>query len=375
MSTILLAVEIAAVLLAAVFAVLWMRKPTGPYEPVTFIALLLGSTVVEIIRRYLPQQTTAGADTVEIAALTEQAAELLRRLQDGRDRLEPASSPSSQTPPQVEDRSAESQDPLTERIYSLVTIQSGLVERLRKLAQLRGITIDEANPLKTHSVSSPFDDAVMKILDFATDIGRKHPIDIQHSDWVDKMAAAVNGYLDHIIENTERGTSGLLQRFLLCVFSGRLSSGKEGVMPKHDVVQLSEDQRGLLYALIQKGNAPARAVRRAHTLLLADEQQPVQIIAAMLHTSAVTVTQTCKRFLHAGLEAALYDRPRPGSRRKLDGRHEAHLVALAGSTPPAGRDRWRLRLLADRLVALGLVEEISYATVRRVLKKTGSSRG
>jgi ABC-type transporter Mla subunit MlaD len=208
MSTILLAVEIAAVLLAAVFAVLWMKKPTGPYEPVTFIALLLGSTVVEIIRRYLPQQTTAGADTVEIAALTEQAAELLRRLQDGRDRLEPASSPSSQTPPQVEDRSAESQDPLTERIYSLVTIQSGLVERLRKLAQLRGITIDEANPLKTHSVSSPFDDAVMKILDFATDIGRKHPIDIQHSDWVDKMAAAVNGYLDHIIENTERGTRG-----------------------------------------------------------------------------------------------------------------------------------------------------------------------
>jgi transposase len=116
-------------------------------------------------------------------------------------------------------------------------------------------------------------------------------------------------------------------------------------------------------------------VRRAHTLLLADAQQPVQIIAAMLHTSAVTVTQTCKRFLHAGLEAALYDRPRPGSRRKLDGRHEAHLVALAGRTPPAGRDRWRLRLFADRLVELGLVEELSYATVRRVLKKTGSSRG
>jgi transposase len=116
-------------------------------------------------------------------------------------------------------------------------------------------------------------------------------------------------------------------------------------------------------------------VRRAHTLLLADAQQPVQIIAAMLHTSAVTVTQTCKRFLHAGLEAAWYDRPRPGSRRKLDGRHEAHLVALAGSTPPAGRERWRVRLFADRLVELGLVEELSYATVRRVLKKTGSSRG
>jgi hypothetical protein len=75
-------------------------------------------------------------------------------------------------------------------------------------------------------------------------------------------------------------------------------------MPKQSIVHLSEDQRGLLYALIQKGNAPARTVRRAHTLLLADEQQPVQTIAAMLPTSAVTVSQTCKRFLHTGLEAA-----------------------------------------------------------------------
>jgi transposase len=146
-------------------------------------------------------------------------------------------------------------------------------------------------------------------------------------------------------------------------------------MPKKYVVQLRDDQRELLYALIQKGNAPARTVRRTHTLLLADEQQPVQTIAAMLHTAAVTVTQTCKRLLHAGLETALYDRPRPGSRRKLDGRQEAHLVALACSTPPAGRERWSLRLLADRLVELGLVEELSYATVRRVLKKTGSNRG
>lgn len=140
-------------------------------------------------------------------------------------------------------------------------------------------------------------------------------------------------------------------------------------MPKKYVVQLSEAQCGLLYALIQKGNAPARTVRRAHTLLLAHEQQPAHTIAAMLHTSAVTVTQTCKQFLTSGLEAALYDRPRPGSRRKLDGRQEAHLVALACSRPPAGRDRWSLRLLADRVVELGIVADISYATVRRVLKK------
>ena len=140
-------------------------------------------------------------------------------------------------------------------------------------------------------------------------------------------------------------------------------------MPKQYVVHLSEDQRGLLCVLIQKGNAPTHTVRRAHTLLLAGEQQPVQTMAAMLHTSAVTVTQTCKRFLHAGLEATLSDCPRPGSRRKLDGRQEAHLVALACSMPPAGRDRWSLRLLADRLVELGIMETVSSATVRRVLKK------
>ncbi len=146
-------------------------------------------------------------------------------------------------------------------------------------------------------------------------------------------------------------------------------------MPKKYVVQLSEDQRGLLYALTQKGNAPARTVRRAHTLLLADEQQPAQTIAAMLQSSAVTVTQTCKQFLTTGLKAALYDQPRPGSRRKLDGRQGAHLVAVACSTPPAGRARWSLRLLADRIVELGIVETVSSATVRRVLKKTRSSHG
>jgi transposase len=146
-------------------------------------------------------------------------------------------------------------------------------------------------------------------------------------------------------------------------------------MPKHYVVQLSDAQRELLSARIQNGTAPARAVRRAHTLLLAEARQPVQTSAAMLHTSAVTVTQTCKRGVATGLEAARYDRPRPGSRRKLDGRQEAHLVALACSTPPTGRDRWSLRRLADRLVELGLIETISYATVRRVLKKTGSNRG
>jgi transposase len=141
-------------------------------------------------------------------------------------------------------------------------------------------------------------------------------------------------------------------------------------MPKKYVVQLRTHQRSQLYALIQKGNASARTIRRAHTLLLADEGQPAATIAATLPTSTATVTLTCKRVLTAGLEAALSDRPRPGGRRKLDGRQEAHLVALACSAPPAGREHRSLRLLADRVVALGIVEALSSATVRRVLKKT-----
>ena len=88
-------------------------------------------------------------------------------------------------------------------------------------------------------------------------------------------------------------------------------------------IPLSEHERGQLYAPIQEGNASVRTVRRAHTLLLADEQRPTQMIAAVLRTSAVTVTQTCKRLLSAGLEAALYDQSRLGARRHLDGRQEA----------------------------------------------------
>jgi transposase len=146
-------------------------------------------------------------------------------------------------------------------------------------------------------------------------------------------------------------------------------------MPKHSVVPLSDDPRALLSALLPKGTAPARTVRRAPTLLLADERPLAQTIAAMLQTAAVTVTQTCQRFVATGLDAALDDRPRPGSRRKLDGRREAQLVALAWSTPPAGRERWSLRLFADRLVAWGLIETIASATVRRVRNNTGSNRG
>jgi len=125
----------------------------------------------------------------------------------------------------------------------------------------------------------------------------------------------------------------------------------------------------------QKGHAGARVIRRAQTLLLADEGYQNKEIAQVLGVASETVKNTNKRYAKEGLDSALHERPRPGHGRKLQGREEAQLIALACSDPPEGRARWSLRLLAERLVALEIVEEVSYQTVRRTLKKTRSNRG
>ena len=104
-------------------------------------------------------------------------------------------------------------------------------------------------------------------------------------------------------------------------------------MLKKDLVQLSTHQRRQRSALIQKGHASARTIRRAHTRPLADEEPPATTIPAVLHTSAVTVTQTYEQHLAAGLKAALYDRPRPGARRTLDGRQDPQLIGQRKAAP------------------------------------------
>jgi transposase len=88
-----------------------------------------------------------------------------------------------------------------------------------------------------------------------------------------------------------------------------------------------------------------------------------------------TVERVRKRFVEEGLEAALNERPRPGGQRKLDGKQEAFLIALACSTPPEGRRSWTMQLLADKLVELRVIDAISDETVRRTLKKTSLNRG
>ena len=98
-------------------------------------------------------------------------------------------------------------------------------------------------------------------------------------------------------------------------------------------------------------------------------------MAAALDTSQRTVFRTKRQYAEEGLHGALHDHPRANRYRKLDDRGEAHLIALACSDAPEGHDHWTLRLLADKVVELGVVESLSYETVRQRLKKTSSSLG
>ena len=144
---------------------------------------------------------------------------------------------------------------------------------------------------------------------------------------------------------------------------------------KKYIVDLTSEERQKLLELTRKGKQSVRKIRRARILLKADQGWKDREIMAALDTSSTTVERTRKRFVEGGLEKALNEDPRPGQRRKLDGRGEAHLIALACSQAPAGHSHWTLRLLADELVELGVVESISHETVRQTLKKTRSSPG
>ncbi len=138
---------------------------------------------------------------------------------------------------------------------------------------------------------------------------------------------------------------------------------------KKYVVKLDPSERELLLEMTRKGEIGARKMKRAQILLKADEGWKDADIIEALNTSRSTVERTRKRLVEGGLDKALHEDPRPGQRTRLDGRAEAHLVALACSDAPGGREHWPLRLLANKLVELGVVESISHETVRQVLKK------
>src|SRR5919206_3746217 len=135
---------------------------------------------------------------------------------------------------------------------------------------------------------------------------------------------------------------------------------EEGGMPaKKYIVTLTTEERDQLKALLKRGKVGARVSARARILLQAAEGATDAAIATAVRVGVATVERTRQKFVAGGVDWALREHPRPGGKRKLDGKQEAFLVATACSTPPDGRPRWTLQLLADRLVEAKLVEAIS----------------
>ena len=146
-------------------------------------------------------------------------------------------------------------------------------------------------------------------------------------------------------------------------------------MPKKKyVVDLSAEERATLEQLLQRGKNSARKLTRARILLQADEGLTDEEIALALTVGIATIERTRQRFVEANLDA-LNERPRPGGQRKLSGKQEAHLIAVACTPAPTGQPHWTLQLLVDQVIELGFADSIARETVRQILKKTPSSPG
>jgi hypothetical protein len=145
-------------------------------------------------------------------------------------------------------------------------------------------------------------------------------------------------------------------------------------MQKKYIVRLTEAERATLVEVIKKLKGSSQKVRRAHVLLKADADGPAWTdaqIADAFDCRTKTVENIRERFVTAGFDDTLNGKPRPAARPKLlDGAQEAQVIALRLGTPPAGFANWTLRLLAEKVVELAIVESISHETVRQTLKKT-----
>jgi transposase len=145
-------------------------------------------------------------------------------------------------------------------------------------------------------------------------------------------------------------------------------------MKKYEV-KLSSQEREELRRMVKSGRGTARGIRRAQILLKADEGWTDERIAEAYEVRTGTVHDVRRQCVEEGVAQTLARKPGYKPARVLDGKGEAHLIALTCSEPPAGREHWTLRLLAGRMVELGYVEQLSHETVRQTLKKTNSSRG
>jgi DNA-binding CsgD family transcriptional regulator len=151
-------------------------------------------------------------------------------------------------------------------------------------------------------------------------------------------------------------------------------------MNKHTSLTLTPEQRQQLQAIVRTGQHKARALTRVRITLLLDRSQEKRYtdkeIAEIIGCSPLTVANTRRRFLDANIPGVLAEKPMgPTAPVKMTGEIEAQLTLLACCDPPKGRARWTVRLLADRMVELGMVEDLSYVTVSRTLKKMKSNPG
>jgi transposase len=149
------------------------------------------------------------------------------------------------------------------------------------------------------------------------------------------------------------------------------------------IVTLEKEERDGLLAMVGKGKGDARAIRRANILLAVDRGEFADLrmsddaAAASYRTSSRTVYSVKQRFVEEGLATAIGRKEGSGSalRRKIDGEVEAKIVAITCTNPPVGHASWTLRLLADKVVELGILESVSHVAVGEVLKKTNLSHG
>lgn len=147
-------------------------------------------------------------------------------------------------------------------------------------------------------------------------------------------------------------------------------------------VTLTEEEQDYLYKIIDKGKNSANKIKHANILLAIDENSSVILnltdaeIAQIYHAGERTISNIRKSFVTEGFDAALERKTRDTAPHiKIDGDIEARIVALTCQTPPEGHSRWTLRLLAEKIVALGIMSEVSHVAVGDVLKKTKLSHG
>lgn len=152
-------------------------------------------------------------------------------------------------------------------------------------------------------------------------------------------------------------------------------------MSKHVTVQLTAQDHQELTRMVRTGTSPARVITRARILLMADkgehQSQPrtYEQIEEALGCCRASVSHICRRYVLQDLDAALYEKPRPGAKPKITGEVEAHLTVLACSEPPEGKARWTMQMLADKLVEIQLVDSISDSSICERLKKVRSNPG